>query len=142
MISRILVAVDDSPPALAAARYAVELAVGCGATVRAVTVLTDHTLTERLGQPEELIHRRMLGGDAVLRYVVTRAKEGGVAVETVLLDGEPAHRILEQARSWPADLVVMGRSDLRGTGQPYVGRETRHVLEFADVPVLVVPRRR
>ncbi len=141
MISRILVAVDDSPPALAAARYAVELAAAWGATVRAVTVLSDHTLAEHLGQPDELTHRRMLGGDAVLRYVVTRAKDAGVHVETALLDGEPARRILEQARGWPADLVVMGRSDLHGTGQPYVGRETRHVLEFADVPVLVVPHR-
>ena len=46
---------------------------------------------------------------------------------------------LEQSRTWPADLIVLGRSDRPGPGEPYVGAETRRVLEFADRPVLVVP---
>jgi hypothetical protein len=45
-----------------------------------------------------------------------------------------------QARFWPADLVVMGRSDRHGPSSPYLGGVTEHVLEFANCPVLVVPQ--
>ncbi|HET8683969.1 MAG TPA: universal stress protein, partial [Micromonosporaceae bacterium] len=67
------------------------------------------------------------------------ADRAGVPVETVQVDGEPAARVLAQARAWRADLVVLGRSDRPGVGEPYVGGHTRHVLEFAEQPVLVVP---
>ena len=53
--------------------------------------------------------------------------------------GEPAQEILQEARRWPADLVVIGRGPEPGVGGPYVGRETRIVLEYAEQPVLVVP---
>ena len=44
MIRRILLAVDDSPAGLAAARSAMQLAQACEADVRAVTVLLDGLL--------------------------------------------------------------------------------------------------
>jgi hypothetical protein len=34
---------------------------------------------------------------------------------------------------------VIGKSGGRRLGEPYVGSQTAHVLEFADRPVLVVP---
>jgi nucleotide-binding universal stress UspA family protein len=63
----------------------------------------------------------------------------GLEVETALLDGEVGQAILDDARRWSADLVVMGRSRRGGSGEPYVGAQARHVLEFAEVAVLVVP---
>ena len=56
------------------------------------------------------------------------------------LEGDPAALLLTEATNWGADLVVIGRSDVRGTGRPYVGTVTRKVLELVDTPVLVVPR--
>ncbi len=47
--------------------------------------------------------------------------------------------LLRVAQQWHADLIVMGRSDKRRPGVPYVGNQTEHLLEFASVPVLVVP---
>jgi len=75
----------------------------------------------------------------VLRRVTEIARGEGLEVETALLDGEVGQAILDDARRWSADLVVMGRSRRGGSGEPYVGAQTRHVLEFADVAVLVVP---
>jgi nucleotide-binding universal stress UspA family protein len=151
VIHRILVAVDDSPAALAAARLAVDLAHDAGAALRVITVVADHATTERLradlgagagdGHPDRLSPRRTAAADAVLRYVASLAAQASVPVAGIQLDGEPAARILEQARDWPADLVVLGRSDLPGTGRPYIGGHTRRVLEFAEQPVLVVPHR-
>jgi nucleotide-binding universal stress UspA family protein len=147
MISRILLAVDDSSPALAAAELAVAVAAERGARLRAVSVVSDGEITEHLRcvagdvSGEAIASRRSQGALAALRHVAKLAKAAAVACETIQLCGDVAPLILEQARAMPADLIVVGRSDLAGAGQPYVGGHTRHVLEFAEVPVLVVPAR-
>ncbi|WP_369077306.1 universal stress protein [Paractinoplanes hotanensis] len=129
MIARILLAADDSPAALAAARLCVELAGHCGASVRTVVVRTGRE-TEPAGEPT---------GDPVLRYVRHLADSTSVPFEGIVVSGSVVPSILEQARAYAADLIVVGRSDIRGTGRPYVGHHTRHMLEFADQPVVVVP---
>jgi nucleotide-binding universal stress UspA family protein len=146
MIRRVLLAMDDSPAAFAAARLAVALATGWGATVRVVTVVADHGIDTQLRATLSLAdtatvgERRSKSAEAVLVHVAKLAAGAAVPVESVQLAGEPAAQILEQARAWRADLIVLGRSGTTGPGQPYVGGETRHVLEFAVTPVLVVPR--
>ena len=138
---RILVAVDDSPAALGAARIAIELANGWHSHVRLVTVAADHMLGALLdaavpdGGASERLER---AGQALLRHLAAGAERADV--ETVQLAGEPFRAILDEAQSWHADLIVMGRSDRLGPSSPYLGSVTAHVLEFADCPVLVVPR--
>ncbi|MEU8233245.1 universal stress protein [Actinoplanes sp. NPDC048967] len=126
MIARILLAADDSPAAFAAARVCVELAGCCGASVR--TVVARHAAA---GAGETT--------DPVLRHVRRLAAEAAVPCEGVVVTGPVASSILEQAEAYDADLIAIGRSDSTGTGRPYVGHHTRHVLEFADRPVMVVP---
>ncbi len=142
-IRRVLVAVDDSPPALGAAQVALELATDWHVRLRLVTVATNHSLgvlldtavpdggaTERIDQASR----------SVLRHLTDTARSQGLDVDAVPLTGEPARQILAEAQSWQADLIVMGRSDRRGPSSPYLGSVTAHVLEFAECPVLVVPR--
>jgi nucleotide-binding universal stress UspA family protein len=140
---RILVAVDDSPAALAAVHVAVALAAGTGACLRFVNVLGDGDLVRALTTLErdgELEARRRRAAASLLRHVDAEADRAGVESQTVGLEGEPAALLLAQARDWAADLIVMGRSDARRPGHAYVGTVTRHVLEFSERPVLVVPR--
>jgi nucleotide-binding universal stress UspA family protein len=124
MIHRILLTVDDSTPALAAARVAIALADSLGAELHAVTV------AEEGHDP-----------DRVLRHVEAQASRAGVPVTTTgIRDGSPPfEQVLSTALGWRADLIVMGRSDRRRTGRPYVGSQTEHLLEFTEIPVLVVP---
>lgn len=135
MIERILVAVNDSPAGLAAFRAAMDLAGRYAASVRVL-----HVLGEGAASPVPLVAAaRGRDPGALMRHVTALADKAGLPIEAIELHGEPAHRILEQARSWSADLVVIGRSGHAGVGGPWVGRETRMVLEFANQPVLVVP---
>jgi nucleotide-binding universal stress UspA family protein len=124
MIGRILVAVDDSAPALAAAEYGVRLAKELSAGLLFVTV------ADRGGDPE-----------VVLRHVTSVARAAGVpATSRVVPDGQqPYEALLDAALAEDVDLVVMGRSDRRSSGRPYVGSQTEHLLEFVHVPVVVVP---
>jgi nucleotide-binding universal stress UspA family protein len=75
----------------------------------------------------------------VLRHAAELARAYEVPAEVSKAQGTAADCVLAQARDWPADLVVLGRSREAGVGDPFIGGQTRLVLEFTDVPVLVVP---
>ncbi len=140
---RVLVALDDSPAALAALEVAVALATPIGAGLCLVHVLQDGELVRALaamGREAGVAERREADADSLLQRGADLARRHGLDVDTLAVDGEPARCILQQASDWAADVVVVGRSDVRGPGQPYVGSVTRHVLEFSPRPVLVVPR--
>lgn len=145
MIARVLVAVEDSATGLQAAAVAVELAARLGASLLAVHVLGDgHVETAlRAGRAHgtPVVEDRGAAAAALLHHVVVLARRAGVPVETRRLEGHAASRILEAAREWSAELVVIGRSERSSSGPHYVGAQTRHVLEFSGVPVLVVPQR-
>lgn len=147
MIKVLLVGVDDTSAALAGARLAVQLAAILHATVHAVAV-----------QPAAIHHGAVHSGayagttipsgetraaaDApagVLAYVRRLGDEADVPVRTAQRVGAAAPGILAEARSVGADVIVVGRSGRSGPGQPYIGSQTREVLEFAEVPVIVVP---
>jgi nucleotide-binding universal stress UspA family protein len=141
MIDRILLAVDDSADSLAAARTTLTLAAGLGARVLAVHVLTDHEVDTAIGQVSgpAAPAGRVQAMSSVLARVSAMGRAGEVAVETALLSGPAGSAILDETVRWGADLVVIGRSARLATGEGYVGALTRHVLEFADRPTLVVP---
>ncbi len=138
---RILVAVDDSPASLDAARAAVALAAVHGSAVRAITV-TRSPIPEQVSGHDRArtVERLEAGGRSVLAWVADLSSAQGVECDTVLRSGDPFRQVLAEADRWDADLIVMGRSDRRGPSSPYLGSETAHVLEFTDRPVLVVPQ--
>lgn len=142
MIERVLLVVDDTPDSLAAARLAVELTSKLHARLRAVAVSADHVLDaaiEVATSRPSVVARRGQSAAATLARVSALAGAAGVAVEADLLIGDVGPAVLDAARAWKADLVIVGRSARSTSGEPYVGAQTRHLLEFAGQPVLVVP---
>ncbi|MGZ6803976.1 MAG: universal stress protein, partial [Nocardioidaceae bacterium] len=96
--SRVLVAVDDSAAALAAARVAVGLAGRTGARLRFVTVLGDGDLVRGLAHDchdtGALDERRDATARALLRHVGAQAGGAGINAEGVTGRGEPARVLL------------------------------------------------
>jgi len=140
--SRILVAVDDSPAALAAVEVAVTLATQSGARIRFVHVITDGEVLRaltRMGRDGHQTTQREIASESLLRHVALGADRAGVAADTVSVSGDPAGLLLDAVRSWDADLLVLGRSDVGQVGRAYVGDVTRGVLEFSETPILIVP---
>lgn len=126
MTIRALVAIDDSTPALAAAALAIELAKNQPFEINFTTV----------SEPGS-------NADAILGHVANLAAKAGVsATLTTTDDGKPFEALLATAAQWKADVIIIGRSDIRRPGGPYVGSQTEHLLEFTDIPVLVVPEPR
>lgn len=141
MSDRLLLCVDSSQAALAAARVAINMLGSHGGTISTLFVASedvsslpaDESGDEFSGSP--LRH----AGEAVLARVREMAEEEGLDVETHLMFGEPLRTILEEADHWKPDLILMGRGRRKGPGSPVVGSLTAHVLEFSRWPVVVVP---
>lgn len=146
---RILVAVDGSPTSLRAGGLAIEFAASWRAEVRAVAVLGNER-AERLvdeggtgATPAR--ERRRVALEGALEHLVRAGGEAGVTVESVVRvrpRDQPYEVILAEAERWTADLVMVGRGSHRGLGRALLGSQTEHVLEFANLPVIVVPARR
>jgi nucleotide-binding universal stress UspA family protein len=140
----VLVAVEDSATGLQTAAVAVQLAAALCAPLVVVHVAADGTVDAALRaahRNDTVVARRGASAAALLQHVARLARAAGVTVETLQLEGDPAPRILAEARHWSPALIVIGRSEGSGTEPLYVGAQARHVLEFAEQPVVVVPLR-
>jgi nucleotide-binding universal stress UspA family protein len=72
---------------------------------------------------------------------VRRAK---LDAESGLVDnfaGRVAEAIVEQAKRWRADLIVMGTHGRRGFDRLLMGSNAELVARYSSVPVLLVPAR-
>jgi nucleotide-binding universal stress UspA family protein len=135
-MTRILVAVDDSSGGVSAARTAVRLAALTGGHIRAITVESDGIVADSgSGAGASEADR----GRAALDFVRDLAADHGIRIETDHLQGRPALVILDDATAWRADYIVVGRTGRHRIGEHFIGADAQHVLEFAEVPVVVVP---
>jgi nucleotide-binding universal stress UspA family protein len=66
------------------------------------------------------------------------APDASVAVERLLLEGEPREEIVEMARDRPCDLIVMGTHGRTGMGRLLMGSVAEAVVRAAPCPVLTI----
>ena len=139
MTDLVLVAVSDSPAAFDAAEVAVELAGRLHAPLHALSVLGTGELNGRLHDADHLNLVHEQAATAALRHVTALCTTAGVVCTEVRRRGHVAARILEYAHEVDASVIVIACVDRPSHTLPYVGSQTLRVLEFATVPVLVVP---
>ena len=140
-IGCILVPVDFSETSLHALAYAIDVAETTRAKVHVLHVcpllvyaLESGAVPDAPGFSEKL----HAGLRAKLGDVAERVAARGLAVETSLVDGNPAHVIADVARSAGADLIVMATHGRKGFDHMMVGSVTERVVRMSPVPVLSV----
>jgi nucleotide-binding universal stress UspA family protein len=142
---RILLAVDGSAGSLQASRLAFRLAASWGAALRAIAVVGKDRagpLVARVETAPSARDRARASLEDTLAHLVRAGAEAGVTVEPALRvapEVEPYEVILDEAERWPADLIVVGRGAHHGIGRALLGSQADHVLEFATLPIIVVP---
>jgi nucleotide-binding universal stress UspA family protein len=136
-LRRLLVCVDGSRASLEAARYAIDLASTLHGRLRVIYVV-ERDDVDGLNDPALVDRLRQSGLVTIARFAAL-AQSQGVEVEQSVLEGIPFQVILDDARRWKADLVLMGRTGRTGPGRALLGSEAERVLEFTDRPVLIVP---
>ncbi len=145
MYQHILVATDGSDTSERALREALQLAKNQQARLRVVyvvdeaSIFSDTEFVDRTAIERAWIHK----GHAILEQAQNAAKAEGVSIETKMLETESlgekvAHAIVEEARHWPADLIVVGTHGRKGLRHLLVGSIAEGVIRDSPVPILLV----
>ena len=127
MYQRILVPVDGSESAARGLREAIALATVTGALLRIIYVV------------DEVAHTA--SAQEVLDSALAMCRRRGAHAQTHLyqnLGGAAAETIIEDARKWGAQLIVMGTHGRRGITRAVLGSDAEAVVRRSPVPVLLV----
>lgn len=152
MYRRIHVAVDGSETSLLALDHALALAKDQQARVRLVHAIesVQQLVAFSGGYPfdaGELLDSLRQEGQQILARARERAEAAGVKCETALVEtGEAsatraATLLVQDAKSWDADLMVLGTHGRRGFDRVLVGSVAESVVRIATLPVLLVRAR-
>jgi nucleotide-binding universal stress UspA family protein len=136
----ILLPIDGSATAEAAARFAEDLALALGSRVLVLGVVQqtfvgtadDADLTDAIA--ESLFK--------TVEVEVARLRQAGVNAESlVVVAGSPYSGILEAASDQEVDMIVMGTHGSSGLGRAILGSAADRVARHADIPLVLVPLR-
>ena len=145
MYQRILIAVDGSDLSNHALREAIALAQNLHAALRIVHVVDEVTLNweGEYADMSEILKSFRDSGQRILEKAQNIAREAGMEHEAKLLEIQTfGHRIsdliVEEAKDWPADLIIVGTHGRRGLHDVLLGSVSDGVARRASVPVLLV----
>jgi nucleotide-binding universal stress UspA family protein len=144
MYQRILVPLDGSETALQGLDEAVRLALSSGSTLRLVHVVNKFKKTTGYASHASyvaLVPGMKDEGEELLQQGRERAALGGVTAETQLLTSlslSVSEMVAEEAKTWNADLIVVGTHGRRGVERILWGSDAEEVRRAAHVPVLLV----
>jgi nucleotide-binding universal stress UspA family protein len=123
---------------------AINLAKNQGAQLRLLHIVNEIILDYGSGSgvfAADIIESIRDGGKKVMDAGQALARMSGLDPEISVVEsiGGPASElIVEQARKWPADLIVMGTHGRRGLRRFAMGSDAESVVRDTPVPVLVV----
>lgn len=157
MYQRILVPVDGSPTSQRGLVEAIALARRTGARIRLINVVDTMSLAMQAdavnlamqadafaGTVGDMIPLMREGGQKILVSARTQVEAAGVGVDTVLRDGFAARvcgLVIDEAKAWSADLIVIGTHGRRGAARWLLGSDAERILRMSPVPVLLVRAR-
>ncbi|OUM00926.1 universal stress protein [Variovorax sp. JS1663] len=145
MYQRILVPIDGSTPSMRGLDEAMRLARLTGATIRLIHVVDELKYVTGFetfaAYSADIVPLMTEAGSKVLEQGRERARHAGIQAESVLFTsvaGRVSELVVEQAKSWHADLIVIGTHGRHGVTRALLGSDAEQVLRMAPVPVLLV----
>ena len=140
---KLLVATDGSKYSMAAANQAVGIAKRCGAELFVISVVPSETASpfdtvHTEVKHETIAEKEFREGEKNVNDLLVIARQEGVDVSGLVIEGRPYEAIVEHAREKGADLIVMGSHGKTGIERLLMGSVTERVVGHADCAVLVV----
>jgi len=148
MYKRILVPLDGSSTSKLGLQEALRFAKGQKASLCLLHVVDELFITqagEGMVIADQIFERLRASGRKILAAGLAVARTRRVRARTVLVEtmaGSVADVIVRQARTWKADLIVIGTHGRRGVRRVVMGSDAEQVLRNAPVPVLMVRGKR
>jgi len=144
MYGKILVPVDGSDTSKRGLTEACRLAKEQDARLRCLYVIDEYYLAVNyLGvmYMPNLIDELRDHGKEILNEASEQARRSGVLVESVMRESHKrrvSDMILDEAKTWAADLIVMGTHGRRGLSHLALGSDAELVVRDSPVPVLLI----
>lgn len=145
MFKHILVPTDGSTLSLSAAENAVQLAKLSGAQITVLHVAPAYrpNIQEDHVPPTFLFradYARLVEDDARVHLEAVRrlAEQAGISCDGhFAMNDSPAEAIVDAAKHYGCDTIVMGSHGRKGLSKLILGSETQKVLVATDLPVVV-----
>ncbi len=145
MYRNILVPVDGSDTSASGLLEAVKLAKADGARLLLVHVVNTAVVAMEYAAAftalDDLPQRLREGGEAALKHAEDIVRQNGLQPEALLVGtsiDNTGELIVNQAKQWPADVIVMGTHGRRGLARLVLGSNAEYVLRHTPVPILLV----
>jgi len=151
MYKRILVPIDGSPTSELGLAEAMKLAKNPRTYLCLLHVVDERILAQNIdvgaSAVDSLLESLRTGGQQILDKAQARLHKQRLKAKAVLVENiarSVADLIVEQARKWRADLIVIGTHGRRGISRLVMGSDAEVVVRTSPVPVLLVraPARR
>jgi nucleotide-binding universal stress UspA family protein len=156
MIKKILIGVDDSKYAEAAAKYGFDLAESLNAHVGLVNIIEPVAISmpinganEILGTPlyglngaedDNIINAQTQVSESIIENI-TQKYGGKLQVSHYNEYGSTGEGILSCSREFKADIIVIGTHNRSGLDRLFYSNIAEYVVKHSVIPVLVVPTR-
>ncbi len=148
MFKKILVAIDGSERSVKALDFAVDLAEKYSAEIVLISVVppiraaTEEAMASAFPPIVETTYHKELedyyGRVLSEAFMKVQKSKPKVKISTILLEGRPAERILEQAKQDGCDFIIIGNRGLGGIKEFFLGSVSHRVADQAPCPVLIV----
>lgn len=145
MYSKILVPVDGSPTSDLGLDEALKLASLTGAHLKLIHICDllsfAVSLDASLGATPDLMSLVREEARGILDRALQHVEEAGQTAETLLSDtlsGRVCDQVVDEAKRWEADLIVIGTHGRRGVKRFVLGSDAEQIARAAPVPVLLV----
>ncbi|MDQ6766313.1 MAG: universal stress protein [Candidatus Eremiobacteraeota bacterium] len=137
----ILAPVDGSAPSNAAVTLAVTLAKEGAASLAFCHVVQLPLPVHDAGgfAREEIMEEDTARAREILEAARKRAADAGITAKTEVLVGPVVDAILEAAKEYKTDVIVMGTHGRTGIVRAVLGSKTADVIARSPIPVLVAP---
>lgn len=141
---RIVLAVDGSPPSDAAVQTVMEQAQAKDAEIRVLHVIELPTLltTREMAGYESALEKAWEAekqqAEALVEKTVELLRAKGLKTTGIVEEGEAKSKILEAAKKWPADLIVLGSHGRKGMEHFLMGSVSEAVARHAPCSVEIV----
>ncbi len=145
MYQQIMIATDGSDASYSALSKAVQLTKNLEAKLRIIYVADESIANYIDGYVDfdALWDAYKEKGLNVLNKISQEIKRENIAFETFLVELKPhegrlAEKIVTEAQTWPADLLVIGTHGRHGFSHFFLGSVATNVVRIATMPVLLV----
>lgn len=86
----------------------------------------------------EITKQEQITAEGYIKKVAGELEKDGIATQSMVLVGNPAHEILEYVTNNQIDLVIMGTHGRSGPSRWVLGSATDRVSKHSKAPVLIV----